>query len=32
MILSVKQSFEHLAGDISAEMAGHYMYFYENEM
>jgi hypothetical protein len=29
MILSVSKNFEHLAGDIPAEMSGCYMCFYE---
>jgi hypothetical protein len=32
MILSIKSSFELLAGDFPAEMAGRYVYFYEIEM
>ena len=32
MILSIKSSFELLAGDFPAEMAGCNMYFYEIKM
>lgn len=32
MILSIRQNFDHLAGDFPAKSSGCYMYFYEIEM